>query len=144
MIKLTKPILYVCSNIRRDSLLNLLKNNEIPLEQIIAYGTNDNQYLINRFDQLKHDLKQIFEIKNSKKLMLFIVFFSPSGVKVVHHLINKLINEFNNKELDVKYIALGEATNNAIRQNYCSVWYVSPAPNALSLSNSIYEKLIKE
>ena len=132
MIKLTKPILYVCSNIRRDSLPNILKNNGIPLQEIIAYETNDNQDLINRFDQLKLDLKQIFELKNSKKLMLFMVFFSPSGVKAVHHLINNLINEFNDKELDVKFIALGEATSNAIKQNYCSVWCVSPAPNALN------------
>ena len=144
MIKLTKPILYVCSNIRRDSLPNILKNNGIPLQEIIAYETNDNQDLINRFDQLKLDLKQIFELKNSKKLMLFMVFFSPSGVKAVHHLINNLINEFNDKELDVRYIALGEATSNVIKQNYCSVWCVSPAPNASSLSSSIYEKLIKE
>ena len=90
---MTKPILYVCSNIRRDSLPNLLKNKGIPLEQIIAYETNDNQDLINRFDQLKYDLKQIFEIKNSKKLMLFMVFCSPSVFKAdIIWLINSLMN----------------------------------------------------
>ena len=117
---------------RGDSLLNIFKNKSIPLQQIIAYETNDNQDLINVFDQLKLGLKQIFELKNSKKLMLFMIFFCPSGVKAVHHLINNLINEFNDKELDVKFIALGEATSNAIKQNYCSVWCVSPTPNALN------------
>ncbi|KAH9520344.1 hypothetical protein Btru_060572 [Bulinus truncatus] len=91
-----KPLLYPCSNIHRDTLIDAFTAQGITFTEVIAYETCPNKDLKNVVMTALHEMG----------VPDYTVFFSPSGFQYVHSLIDG--NEF---PLDkTKIIALGPAT----------------------------------
>jgi len=83
----TKEAVFFCGNIRRDELPQLLKNNQIGLEEMVVYETNTTAHYINK----AYDA---------------ILFFSPSAVESFFS-VNKI-------EEQTVLFAIGNTTAKAI------------------------------
>lgn len=136
----TKPLLYPCSKIRSDPLMNILFN-QIEIKELFCYDTIPNNNLDDNFKQFKLFLNKCLDkfLLNSKKFLLAIVFFSPSGVDNLWRYIEKhFLNDLNlmNNVL-IKFIAFGKQTEMKMKSYNIDISFVVSAPNSQSLANDI-------
>lgn len=68
----TKPFLFLCGNIRLDTVPQTLSNNNIKYDELIVYET---------ITDIDEERKLIFESNLINNKPKWIVFFSPSGIE---------------------------------------------------------------
>lgn len=114
-----KPLLYPCGNIRRDLLPKKLKDKDIEYKEITVYET------VTREDVCT----EIQELVQKQGLPVYVVYFSPSGVKAT---LNLFEEDWFKKDL-VRVIAVGPSTENALTQHNIDVFdvMVTPEPDSL-------------
>lgn len=140
------PLLYPCSNIRSESISKSLQGI-IPLHEVFCYETIPNQHLeqeMKMFRQhIDRKLPSLDEIhlKNCK-LLLIVVFFSPSGVmNLFPHICRDLLSL--NNTLVVKFVAFGNVTAAKMTDLGIEVWFVSSEPKIKTLAREIEIRLIE-
>ncbi|EZA50576.1 Uroporphyrinogen-III synthase [Ooceraea biroi] len=94
----SKPLLYPCSEIARETVARVLNDRGMVVEKITVYRTLESE-------SLKRDLLEIL-----KKSPSIFVFFSPSTVEHVATQLKR--NSYNIK--DVKAVAIGPVTRDAL------------------------------
>jgi uroporphyrinogen-III synthase len=117
------PVLFPASNIRRDDLIEVLKDSKVPVVEWTAYSTIPDPDL-----QVK-----LQEICNRFRFD-WMVFFSPSGIDAV---LGTDIGKdwiYNRK---CKLAAIGNTTADALRNQGLSVDAVAKAPNPDELWKAI-------
>lgn len=136
----TKPLLYPCSKIRSDPLMNIL-SNQIEIKELICYNTIPNNNLDENFKQFKLFLMERLKefLPNSQKLLLVIVFFSSSGVdNTWRYVEEQFLNDLKlMNDVSIKFIAFGKQTEMKMKSYNINVSFVNSAPNSLSLANDI-------
>lgn len=95
-----KPLLFPCSNIRKDTIPNTLSQSGFPVEEIVCYETVPNA----QFETLWRNL-----ILDEQGLPKILVFFSPSGVE---NCIETIKSSYSDGL--PKFIALGPSTEKAL------------------------------
>ncbi|KAK6174345.1 hypothetical protein SNE40_017642 [Patella caerulea] len=113
------PILYPCANIRRDTLCDLMKQNDIIYKEVIAYETCKNERLEEAV-QTSIDNRGIPE---------YCVFFSPSGVQYTHPLVVKGLLPLHR----TKVAAIGPTTESELLQHGITIYGVAEKPDPESL-----------
>ncbi|KAL4141040.1 hypothetical protein PRNP1_014163 [Phytophthora ramorum] len=117
-----KPMVFLCGDKRRDTLPNSFRSRGLPLEELVVYQTC-----------AVHDV----EFPAECKIPDWIVFFSPSGLKVVKDL--PLPWE------SIRKASIGKTTAAALHEHALATeqpfWQadvVSPKPKAESLAGAIF------
>ena len=112
----TKPLLYPCSAIARDTIQRVLTEHDISIEKLIVYDTLPSETLENDLTRIFIETGQIF------------VFFSPSAVQFILKAAKQL-----NLLMHIRAVAIGPATADAIVKAGMFLYAVSskPEPNAL-------------
>ena len=91
------PLLFLCGNLRRDTLPSSLETNKIPYQNLTVYETV-------AWDGMK---VKIDEYIDKFGLPSHIVYFSPSGYQLAHHIWDKLMKTAGK---DVNVVAIGSTT----------------------------------
>lgn len=114
---LDKPLLFPCSNIRKDTIPTVLSKSGISVEEVFCYETVPN----NNFECIWQNII-------SETLPNILVFFSPSGVQSC---INVIKNAYVGHQLPI-FIAIGPSTEKALSEAdiYCKV-AEKPTPESL-------------
>ncbi|XP_063434021.1 uroporphyrinogen-III synthase-like [Mytilus trossulus] len=115
-----RPILFPCSNIRKDTILERLcsKGTEgIPVEELNVYET------VHR-DEITDEIKRLVD-KYGKPFA--VVFFSPSGVQALKK--NNLLEMLKS----TKVVALGPSTHSELEKESMEVFGTAEKPDPLSL-----------
>lgn len=120
--EITKPLVFFCGNIARETIPKKLNQNDINFESIICYCTACNENFSALFSEY---------IKDGPPDA--IVFFSPSGVEFYFNEIEKLFENF----ADVKICCIGKTTESAILKLGNQVHGVAAKPNPESLLENI-------
>lgn len=113
-----KPLLYICGNLKRDDLPNILESQNFKFKLITSYKT------------VKHkNLEKTISLQLHEAIPDYIVFFSPSGVDFAFPIFSELQLDINT----VRIIALGPSTNAALLSNKIDVYGVcrEPTPKGL-------------
>lgn len=119
--KNSKPLLYPCSEIARDTIAYILNNNEILTHKIVVYKTLESE-------SLEQDLLEM--LKNSYNIF---VFFSPSTVEFIVAQLKK--NSYNVK--DIKAVAIGPVTKDALINSGFNIYATADKPEPTSLIHAI-------
>lgn len=119
--KRSKPLLYPCSEIARETIENILNENDIKIHKIVAYRTLPTE-------TLEHDLSKFMDDRSK-----IFVFFSPSTVEHVIALLKEKSYNMNN----VKAVAIGPVTGQALLNAGLNVFAVANKPDPMSLLNAI-------
>jgi len=117
----TRPLLYPCSSIVRDTIERILGTNEINVEKIQVYNTLPIETLESDLEGTIDDSAEIF------------VFFSPSAVEYTLNAVK------HRKELlgKIRAVAIGPATADAIVKSGLTVHAVSSRPEPRALLEAI-------
>lgn len=75
------PLLFPCSNLRRDSLPSALQQAGVGLEEVVSYCTRPHP-------DISADISSLVADKMAAGGVVYAVFFSPSGVE---HALEKLL-----------------------------------------------------
>ncbi|OWF51001.1 Uroporphyrinogen-III synthase [Mizuhopecten yessoensis] len=119
----SKPILYPCGNLKRDTLPKKMKENGVDLHEVTVYRT------IPR-DDIE---KCIHDIVRTEGTPSYMVFFSPSGVEAT---LPVLESSWFAKD-HVKYISIGRTTSQAMSNHLVPVTGVCSHPDPHSLLETI-------
>lgn len=119
--KRSKPLLYPCSEIARETLEKILNENDIKIHKIIAYRTLPTETLERDLSKFMDDRSKIF------------VFFSPSTVEHVVALLKEKSYNMNN----VKAVAIGPVTGQALFNAGLNIFAIANKPDPVSLLNAI-------
>lgn len=119
----SKPLLYPCGSMRRETLPKTLKKEGINFTEDVAYQTVPSPDL----DQ------QLSKYLQEKDAPAFIVFFSPSGVQYSKDILKRLKPELQN----TKFLAIGTTSQAAMEEHGIPVEDVSDKPNPASLLQTI-------
>lgn len=119
-----RPLLFPCSDMRRETLPSLLSQRGILLEEISVYHTKAHP-------QLEENLN--FATAQGTEFPEYIIFFSPSGIKYALPILNKLNAPFDS----IKVVAIGGTTQAALKEANVSVWSCSTKPNPNDLLKAI-------
>ncbi|KOX78820.1 Uroporphyrinogen-III synthase [Melipona quadrifasciata] len=111
--KRSKPLLYPCSEIGRETLEKILNENEIKIHKIIAYRTLPTE-------TLERDLSKLMDD-------------SPSTVEHVVALLKEKSYNMNN----VKAVAIGPVTGQALLNAGLNIFAIANKPDPVSLLNAI-------
>ncbi|XP_074600084.1 uroporphyrinogen-III synthase-like [Brevipalpus obovatus] len=122
------PLLLPSSTIARDDIKNILDKENIPLEIISSYQTYPDP-------EVEKNLKKLRE--SYQKHHFYLIFFSPSGLNTVSSVCGE---QFLTRE-DVRLIALGKTTSEAIRKLGLNIFCIAKNPTADSLCEAIGEKM---
>lgn len=114
----SKPLLYPCSAIARETIEHVLTEKHINFEKCLVYDTFPAENLQNDFDQITHGTNQIF------------VFFSPSAVEFTVAIAKK-------KNFNIQAVAIGPATADALVKAEIPVLAVASKPEPKSLLEAI-------
>ncbi|XP_071090624.1 uroporphyrinogen-III synthase-like [Haliotis cracherodii] len=125
-----KPFLYPCSDIRRDVLVQHLKEKDLAVEEITVYETNPN-------DALESSVKGVL---HNQGLPEFAVFFSPSGVQYTEPLVKKGLLPLDK----IKVIALGPATKLEVEARGVTLHGVTAKPEPTSLVTLLKQEQVEE
>ena len=117
----SKPLLYPCSEIGRETIEKILSENEIRVHRIVAYRTLPSK-------TLEHDLSRFMD-----GLPRIFVFFSPSSVEHIVSLLKKKLYDLSN----VKAVAIGPVTRQAILDAGLVAFATAGKPEPLSLLEAI-------
>lgn len=123
----TGNLLMPCSSSAHDDLPDILSSHGVTVIRVSVYDTRPASDAVERLGSL---LKELTSFKT-----VLIVFFSPSNVKAVAH----LLQEHPNRH----FIAIGPTTESALRDMSIPVLCVSPKPNPVSLSKTILAKILE-
>ncbi|CAG5133370.1 unnamed protein product [Candidula unifasciata] len=96
----TKPLLYPCSNIHRDTLPGILTSHGLNLTEVVSYETCPNE-------NMEEALREALTLQG---LPDYAVFFSPSSFQYTQKAVAKDLLHLDN----VKIIALGPATYKSV------------------------------
>lgn len=106
--------LYPCSDIRKNDIPQMLKDNNCKFTEGIIYKT------------VASDLSDLSEVKYD-----VLAFFSPSGV-------DSLLSNFPDfKQNDTRIAAFGTTTSKAVEDKNLILDIVAPVPNAKSMTDAI-------
>ncbi|XP_029045510.1 uroporphyrinogen-III synthase [Osmia bicornis bicornis] len=119
--KKSKPLLYPCSEIGRETIEKTLNENDISVHKIIAYRTLPSK-------TLEQDLLKFLD--NSPKIF---VFFSPSTVE---HIIASL-RKISYNMCNIKAVAIGPVTRQALFDAEIEVYATASKPDPASLLEAI-------
>ncbi|KOC64797.1 Uroporphyrinogen-III synthase [Habropoda laboriosa] len=119
--KESKPLLYPCSDIGRETIEKTLSGNDIKVRKIVAYKTLPSQTLESDLSKLMDNVPKIF------------VFFSPSTVEHVIAILKKKSYEMSN----VKAVAIGPVTRQALVDSGLEVSATASKPDPMSLLEAI-------
>lgn len=119
--KNSKPLLYPCSEIARDTIAYILNNNGVPIHKIVVYRTLESE-------SLEQDLLEML-----KKSHDIFVFFSPSTVEFIVAQLKK--NSYNIK--DIKAVAIGPVTKDALIDSGFNIYATADKPEPASLIHVI-------
>ena len=121
----TKPFLYPCSNLRRDTLSVKLKARGFVLEELKVYETVQSK-------TIDEDLKKLTLVHGAPR---FLVYFSPSGVQYTADLYDSGIMNLN----EAKIIAIGRTTETELKERKMDVAAVAKTPD----HNGVTEALLQ-
>lgn len=140
----SKSLLYPCSQIRTDPLMKTLSKHNISVREIHCYITMANQNLDNDFQNFKTFISTTFTMMMDR-ILLPVVFFSPSGVDNLYDYLQKYLHndddEFS-KKIHLRYIAFGRQTAQRIESKNLNVWFTVSVPTAKSLAEDLYRKIM--
>ncbi|XP_012153956.1 uroporphyrinogen III synthase 1 [Megachile rotundata] len=119
--KESKPLLYPCSEIGRETIEKTLNENGISVRKIVAYKTLPSK-------TLEHDLLKFLD--NSPKIF---VFFSPSTVEHITNSLRKKCYDMCN----IKAVAIGPVTRQALFDADIEVFATASKPDPASLLEAI-------
>ncbi|XP_066587512.1 uroporphyrinogen-III synthase [Prorops nasuta] len=119
----SKPLLYPCSEIARDTIEKELSKREIKFHKLIVYRPV-------AVETLEHDFLQIVT-----GFPLIFVFFSPS---IVEHISN-ILKQHPKEMINIKAVAIGPVTAEALRKTGFTVCAVANKPKPTSLLEAIKE-----
>lgn len=118
-----KPFLYPCSNIRKDSVPDILKASGIQVAEIISYKTTCHPCIQESWEYLIR----------SEGNPEYLVFFSPSGVEFVIPVLLSMLTDLS----VFKFIAIGPSTEKALQTCGQQPWKVAAKPNPKSLCEAL-------
>ncbi|XP_076762274.1 uroporphyrinogen III synthase 1 [Xylocopa sonorina] len=119
--KESKPLLYPCSEIGRDTIEKILSENGIKVHKKIVYRTLPSK-------SLEHDLLEFMD--NVPKIF---VFFSPSTVEYIVSLLREKSYDIRN----VKAVAIGPVTRQALIDAGLKDFATANKPEPISLLEAI-------
>lgn len=117
----SKPLLYPCSEIARDTITHILNDKGVSVQKITVYRTL-------KSESLEQDLLEIL-----KKSPNILVFFSPSTVEHVAMELKR--NSYNVK--DIKAVAIGPVTRDALINFDFEVYATADKPEPAALVHAI-------
>lgn len=118
----SSPLLFPCGNLRRETIPSEMAKAEIALDGIQVYSTCADS-------KIKQSLE---DFVREKGLPSFAVFFSPSGVNFTQEILSSIPEWCN-----VKLVAIGKTTAEAMKTKGWNVTAVSEQPNAQALVQCI-------
>lgn len=116
-----KPLLYPHSEIARETIASILRDNRVLTHKLVVYKTLESE-------SLGQDLVEIL-----KKSPSIFVFFSPSTVEHIAVQLQK--NSFPIK--DIRAAAIGPVTKNAMINFGFNVYAVADKPEPAALTRAI-------
>lgn len=138
--QLNRPLLMPCGNLRKDCLPNLLQNAGIDLHEICVYKTCNNPILSQCLEIVFREISAFLQSNTRFDTFdLFAVFFSPSGYNLVVPSLDLFAQD---SRINLRFVAIGPTTADAIVDSGKSVWCTSSKPNAKSLAESIAANLV--
>ncbi|XP_076638134.1 uroporphyrinogen III synthase 1 [Colletes latitarsis] len=117
----SKPLLYPCSEISRETIEKTLNENDIRVCKIVAYKTLPIKTLEQDLLKFMDNLPRIF------------VFFSPSTVEHIVTLLKKKSYDINN----IKAVAIGPVTKQALFDAGLDTFATAVKPDPISLLKAI-------
>lgn len=117
----SKPLLYPCSEIARETIASVLNDNGISVKKLVVYRTLESELL-------EQDLMEVM-----KKFPSIFVFFSPSTVEFVAARLEK--NSYNTK--DIKAVAIGPVTREALIKFGFKIYATADKPEPAALMRAI-------
>ncbi|XP_076105072.1 uroporphyrinogen-III synthase-like isoform X2 [Mytilus galloprovincialis] len=112
-----RPILFPCSNIRKDTIIERLCSKGIPVEELNVYET------VHR-DEITDEIKRLV---NKYGKPFAVVFFSPSGVQALKK--NNLLEILRTS----KIVALGPSTHSELEKESMEIFGTAEKPDPQSL-----------
>ncbi|XP_077992804.1 uroporphyrinogen-III synthase-like [Glandiceps talaboti] len=122
----SKPLLFPCGTLKRETLPVNLAENEIVLQTLEVYKTTAHP-------QLEEALE---DYKRKQGIPDLCVFFSPSGVKFSRNVLRRI---FPTMQEIIQFVAIGPTTKEALEKDGLQVFCTSPKPNPEALCSSILE-----
>ncbi|XP_047355808.1 uroporphyrinogen-III synthase [Vespa velutina] len=119
--KISKPLLYPCSEIARETIEQVLSKNRINLHKLVVYRTITRESLEADFLNIIGTLPKIF------------VFFSPSAVQSIVSVLKKYPNNIKN----IKAVAIGPVTEQSLIESDFTIYATASKPNPASLLEAI-------
>lgn len=119
--KRSKPLLYPCSEISRETIEKILNENEICVYKIVVYKTLPSETLEQDLLKFMDNIPKIF------------VFFSPSTVEHIVTLLKK--KSYNTSK--VKAVAIGPVTRQALFDIGLECFATASKPDPISLLEAI-------
>ncbi|KAL9982308.1 hypothetical protein ACROYT_G004335 [Oculina patagonica] len=116
------PLLFPCGNLRRETIPNEMAKAEIALDGIQVYSTCADS-------KIKQSLEDFIR---EKVVPSYAVFFSPSGVNFTQDVLSGIPQWCN-----VKLVAIGKTTAEAMKNKGWSVKAVAEQPNSRALAQCI-------
>ncbi|XP_031833780.1 uroporphyrinogen III synthase 1 [Nomia melanderi] len=117
----SKPLLYPCSEIGRETIEKRLAEHSIQVSKIVVYRTLPS-------DTLEHDLSKFMD-----NICRIFVFFSPSSVEFVVTLLKRKCYDM----INVKAVAIGPVTKQALLNADLHVFATADKPEPFSLLEAI-------
>ncbi|XP_011167122.1 uroporphyrinogen-III synthase isoform X2 [Solenopsis invicta] len=117
----SKPLLYPCGEIARETISCIVGDSGILLEKIVVYRTLESKTLEQELPKILAKSPDIF------------VFFSPSTVECITAQLKK--NFFNVK--DIKAVAIGPVTRDALINSGFNVYATADKPEPAALMRAI-------
>jgi len=119
--KNSKPLLYPCSEIARESISCIVGDSGISIEKIVVYRTLESETLEQELSKMLKKSPSIF------------VFFSPSTVEYITAQLKR--NFYSIK--DIKAVAIGPVTKNALINSGFNVYATADKPEPVALMHAI-------
>ena len=116
----TLPLLFVCGSLRRDTLPDFMKSNNIAYKSVIVYETI-------ACSSIRKDIQDFVTECGPPS---HIVYFSPSGYQFSHHIWEEELAETAD---DIRLVAIGTVTSREIKGPVL----VAKKPNPQSLCEVI-------
>jgi uroporphyrinogen-III synthase len=117
----SKPLLYPCSHIARETIFNVLTDKRVAVQKIIAYKTLENESLGQNLLEFLKKSSNIF------------VFFSPSTVEYIANQLKKISYDIN----AIRAIAIGPTTFDALNNLNFNVYATMEKPEPAALMQVI-------
>lgn len=127
----TKPgttLLFPCGNLKMNDLTVEILKNDIFVQEVVCYETKRHMGIQENLMQLQ---------KNIGSHLLFVVFFSPSGVEFA---LEDVLKQFGEK-IHLKVVAIGPTTEKALREKGMEEILTARKPNSTAIKELIFDNL---